>query len=78
MNLHIFQDENKQEGDNLASKSASSNSISLRVSNNEKSKEDVMQEKLDRMKERENIIINFLFFFECLNDKTTTYTMKQA
>jgi hypothetical protein len=49
----IFHSGNEQEGDNLVSRSASRNSISLIwVSNNEKRKGDVTQEKLDRMKER--------------------------
>ncbi len=61
-----FSGGNELEGDYLADRSASSNSISLMVSVKQWEKEERPYAGKTRQKERENIIINFLF----LNDWT--------
>lgn len=58
---------NEEKVDNLADRSASSNSISLMVSVKQWEKKERPYAGKTRQKERENIIINFLF----LNDWTT-------
>jgi len=58
---------NEQEGDNLAGRSASRNRISLMVRVKQWEKKERPYAGKTRQKERENIIINFLF----LNDWTT-------